>query len=68
MIRAYCERDDRLAFVDVDQAMLGWDEKPRKELYVSDGLHLTPEGYQILTMLLRPFLVPPAAAGLSSTR
>jgi hypothetical protein len=28
--------------VDTDNAMLGWDEKPRKELYVADGLHLTP--------------------------
>lgn len=56
-IRAYCERDDRLAFVDVDQAMLGWDEKPRRELYVSDGLHLTADGYQILSMLVRPLLV-----------
>ena len=56
MIRDYCERDDRVAFVDVDGAMLGWDEKPRRELFVADGLHLTPEGYQIWTMLLRPFL------------
>ena len=63
MIRAFCERDDRLAFVDVDNAMLGWDEKPRRELYVEDALHLTPQGYQIFTTLLRPFLVaPPASA------
>lgn len=56
-IRAFCERDDRVAFVDVDQAMLGWDEKPRPELYVQDGLHLTQQGYQILNALVRPFLV-----------
>lgn len=62
MIRAFCERDDRLAFVDVDNAMLGWDEKPRPELYVADGLHLTPQGYQIFTTLLRPFLTPPPAS------
>lgn len=64
MIRAFCERDDRVAFVDVDQAMLGWDEKPRPELYVQDGLHLTPQGYQILNALVRPFLhgAPPPSA------
>ncbi len=56
MIRQFCERDDRLGFVDTDNAMLGWDEKPRKELYVADGLHLTPAGYQILNALVRPFL------------
>ena len=43
--------------MDTDQAMLGWDEKPRKELYVADGLHLTPLGYQILTALVRPYLL-----------
>jgi lysophospholipase L1-like esterase len=67
-IRAFCERDDRLAFIDVDQAMLGWDEKPRKELYVSDGLHLTAEGYQILSNLLRPFLAPSLPSEISAVR
>ena len=71
MIRQLCERDDRLGFVDTDNAMLGWDEKPRKELYVADGLHLTPAGYQILNALVRPFLVPaqvPAPAAAVSSR
>ena len=62
MIRNFCERDDRVGFVDTDQAMLGWDEKPRKELYVADGLHLAPLGYQILTTLVRPYLAAAAAA------
>jgi lysophospholipase L1-like esterase len=56
LIRAFCTRDDRVAFIDVDPAMLGWDEKPRTELYADDGLHLSPQGYQLWTMLLRPFL------------
>jgi lysophospholipase L1-like esterase len=56
LIREYCEHDDRIAFVDIDGPMLGWDEKPRRELFVPDGLHLTPDGYQIWTFLLKPFL------------
>jgi lysophospholipase L1-like esterase len=56
MIRQFCGRDDRLAFLDVDGAMLGWDERPRSELYADDGLHLSPQGYQLWTTLLRPFL------------
>jgi lysophospholipase L1-like esterase len=59
IIRAFCERDDRLAFLDFDDVMLGWDEKPRRELFADDGLHLSAEGYRIWTMLVRPFLVPP---------
>ena len=58
MIRAICERDDRLAFLDFGDAMLGWDEKPRRELFVEDGLHLSHQGYEIWTAVLRPFLVP----------
>jgi lysophospholipase L1-like esterase len=58
MIRAVCGRDDRLAFLDVDGVMLGWDEKPRRELYADDGLHLSAAGYQLWSTLLRPFLVP----------
>ena len=58
MIRAFAERDDRVAYVDVDHAMLGWDEKPRRELFVSDGLHLSPLGYQLWSTLLRPYLLP----------
>ena len=56
MIRAYAEHDDNVAFVDVDHAMLGWDEKPRPELFVADGLHMTPAGYEIWSALLRPLL------------
>ncbi len=56
MIRAYAARDDSIAFVDVDQAMLGWDERPRPELFVSDGLHLTAAGYELWATLVRPLL------------
>jgi lysophospholipase L1-like esterase len=56
LIREYCGHDDRLAFVDVDGPMLGWDEKPRKELFVEDGLHLSAQGYALWNVLLRPFL------------
>ena len=56
LIRQFCEHDDRLAFLDVDGVMLGWDEKPRKELFVEDGLHLSAQGYQLWSTLLKPFL------------
>jgi lysophospholipase L1-like esterase len=56
LIRQLCERDDRLGFADVDGPMLGWDEKPRQDLLVADGLHLSPKGYELWTTLVRPFL------------
>jgi lysophospholipase L1-like esterase len=56
LVRKYAETDDRLGYIDVDGPMLGWDEKPRKELFVEDGLHMTPKGYELWTALVRPFL------------
>ena len=56
LIREFCEGDDRLGFIDTDGPMLGWDETPRKDLFVGDGLHLTPKGYELWTVLVRPFL------------
>src|SRR5262245_43554839 len=47
MLRTFCERDDRVAYLDVDGVMLGWDEKPRRELFVEDGLHMSPDGYRL---------------------
>jgi lysophospholipase L1-like esterase len=46
----------RLAFVDVFASMLGPDGKPRPELYVADGLHMTPAGYEIWKNALGPVL------------
>ncbi|MGQ9504379.1 MAG: GDSL-type esterase/lipase family protein [Thermogutta sp.] len=58
MIEEYCRQRPslRLIFVDVDQPMLGEDGKPRAELFVKDGLHLSEEGYRLWTKLLRPVL------------
>jgi lysophospholipase L1-like esterase len=56
LVRGDAQRDDRLGFVDVDGPMLGWDEKPRKDLFVADGLHMTPKGYAVWTALVRPFV------------
>jgi len=56
-IAADCEAgDEQLEFVDVWQPMLGEDGKPRKELFLKDGLHLNHEGYQLWTGLVSKHL------------
>lgn len=56
LIRTACDKDDRLGFIDVDGPMLGYDGKPRPDLFVADGLHLSPKGYALWTTLTRPFV------------
>ncbi len=60
-IREFANGDYRIGFVDVDGPSLGYDGKPRPELLLEDGLHLTPEGYALWDMLLDPFLMPATA-------
>lgn len=47
LIAAYAGTDRRLDFVDIFDAMLDRDARPRRELFRADGLHMTPAGYAI---------------------
>ena len=46
----------RLGFVDIDGPMLGRDGKPNPAFFVEDGLHMTPEGYEIWAVVVTLFL------------
>ncbi len=56
LVKQYCATHAHLTFVDIVPQMLGADGKPRKELLVEDGLHMTPAGYKIWNDALRPIL------------
>ena len=56
MVKAYCAKGKHLAFMDIEQQMLGADGKPNPDLLVADGLHMTPAGYRIWTAALTPLL------------
>ena len=56
LVRQYCASHPHLSFVDIAPKMLGADGKPRKELLLDDGLHMTPAGYRIWNDALRPLL------------
>ena len=47
LIRDHVAKDRRLGYVDIFDAMLGADGKPRPELFEADGLHMTAAGYAI---------------------
>ena len=52
LIAAECAKDPRLRFVDVWQPMLDAQGEPRRELFVSDMLHMNAAGYAIWTPLV----------------
>ncbi len=56
LVKARAAKDRRLAYIDVFTPMLGPDGSPRRELFVEDGLHLSPEGYALWRRIVAPFL------------
>lgn len=53
LVKAYCEAERGLTFVDVVPPMLRADGTPDPELFVKDGLHMTPKGYEVWTAAVR---------------
>jgi lysophospholipase L1-like esterase len=56
LIRDFCAEDERLFFADLAAPLLGADGSPGPEFFVSDQLHLSPQGYAVWTGTLRPVL------------
>ena len=57
-VRVFSSSKPRLHFVDVAPPMLGTNGQPRPELFVEDGLHMTPAGYDIWNGLVSRALAP----------
>lgn len=60
-IREYSESDKRLGYIDIDTPMLSADGKPRSELFIKDGLHLSDAGYELWSALVLQRLEEPVA-------
>ncbi|HWL10723.1 MAG TPA: GDSL-type esterase/lipase family protein [Planctomicrobium sp.] len=55
-IKRICEQMPLTVYVDVDAPAIGEGGKPKGEYLASDGLHLSPEGYQLWNDLVRPYV------------
>lgn len=52
-IREICERNRNTYFIQTDTAFIGNDGKPKDQYFVSDLLHLNPEGYRVWTRIIK---------------
>ena len=55
-IKDFLKTQKNAAFIDLYDAMLDANGKMREELYLSDRLHMKPEGYVIWTKQIMPYL------------
>jgi len=51
-----CAADDQLEFIDIWTPMLTGDGPPPDKWFIGDGLHLSEEGYQLWTDIVRGYL------------
>lgn len=56
MVSEYSVKAPHLKYCDATDIALGPDGKPRKDLFVVDGLHFNAAGYKLLVERVRPFL------------
>lgn len=56
LVRDFAQKDERLAFADIWTPMLNEADRPKKNLFVDDNLHINHEGYQVWKEVILPLL------------
>ncbi len=57
LIKAYCNTQKNLNFLDVWDSMLDDQKMPMKDIFVADGLHMNEKGYAIWNQAIRKYLI-----------
>jgi lysophospholipase L1-like esterase len=63
VIKDYIATQPNLLFIDLWDAMLTPEGKPRPELFVADGIHPSHEGYLLRVKIMQPILGEPDKKG-----
>lgn len=55
-IAAFMKKEAQAEFIDITKVMQDSNGNVRKDLFVEDMLHITPEGYQLWTSVMNPYI------------
>lgn len=66
LIKALCEADPKLTYINTAAAMLGSDGRPRPDIFMPDRLHMNAEGYKLWTHDIAPHLTPEPKPAVSA--
>lgn len=55
LIANFAKSNESVTYLDIATPMLGADGKPRPELFVKDGLHMTRRGYEVWSEVVLPW-------------
>jgi len=56
LIKTYCEKHEKLYWLDLASGLLGDDGRPDDALFLDDRLHLSDKGYAVWTQKLREMI------------
>ncbi|SCC54197.1 Lysophospholipase L1 [Chitinophaga costaii] len=56
-ILAFLQQQHNAAYIDINPIMLDASGQPRPELFLSDHLHMQPEGYALWKKVIGPYLL-----------
>ncbi len=57
LIKAFIATQKNASFINIYEAMLDSQGQMREELYITDRLHMRPEGYKIWQKAILPYLI-----------
>ncbi|MCG8584210.1 MAG: GDSL-type esterase/lipase family protein [Pirellulales bacterium] len=57
LLKAACDADPRMTYIDVASPMLGEDGKPKPDIFIIDKLHMNAKGYKLWKDAVRPVLI-----------
>ena len=55
-IADFMKKQPNAAFIDITKVMQDTNGNVRKDLFVEDMLHMTPEGYRLWTSMMNPYM------------
>lgn len=55
-IAEFMNKEKNASFIDITKVMNDGNGNVRKDLFVEDMLHMTPQGYQLWTKVMKPYM------------
>ncbi len=56
LVHTCCRTAHKVGFIDINPVFFNPQGQPRRELYISDGLHFMPDAYREITRIIKPVL------------
>lgn len=57
LIKKFLQKKKKASFINIYDAMLDVNGKPKKDIFIADNLHMNAKGYKIWQKIIAPYLI-----------